>query len=177
MTNGAHYRELGKFVIQFQELENSLVEFFSVIAGKDYAMEILPAETEYPRLVKAIDAEYAVSVDRLREPDRGEVKARFHKLMEECRAIGALRNRLIRSTYALLVRGADVGALVQDEAKLKCNGSSRRQAMGRDQALESFEPYFQRIAGVVAELESFRLQITDWKPSGTELSARSTRPS
>ena len=176
MAESAHYQQLGKFVILFQELENSLIEFISVIADKDYAVEILPAETEYPRLVESTDAMFSLFIDRLREPDM-EAKTRFHKLMETCLDIGVLRNRLIRSTYALLVRTGDVVALVQEEAKLKFKGGSRRQAIGGDLAVESFEPYFQRIAGALAELESFRLQVIDWKSAGKALSARSTRPS
>ena len=159
MTKNAHHRQLGKFVILFQELENSLVEFFSVITGRDYAAEILPAETEYPRLVESIDAMFSVFIDRMREPD-WEAQTRVHSLMEECLDIGVLRNRLTRSTYALLVRSGNVGAPVQGGAKLKCTGSSRRHAVGKDPALESFELYFQKIAKVLAELESFRLRFS-----------------
>jgi len=56
MAESAHYQQLGKFVILFQELENSLIEFISVIADKDCALEMLPAETEYPRLVASTDS-------------------------------------------------------------------------------------------------------------------------
>jgi len=61
------------------------------------------------------------------------------------------------------VRTGDFGALVQEEANLKFQGGSRRQAIREDLSVESFEPYFQRIADVLAELESFRLQVIDWK--------------
>jgi hypothetical protein len=176
MAESAHFQQLGKFVVLFQELENSLIEFISVIADEDYAVEILPAETEYPRLVESTDVIFSRFIDRLREPDL-EAKTRFHKLMEKCVDIGVLRNRLIRSTYALLVRTGDVATLVQEEAKLKSKGGSRRQVIGEDLSVESFEPYFQRIADVLAELESFRLQVIDWKRAGKELSARSTTPS
>ena len=164
MAESAHFQQLGKFVVLFQELENSLIEFISVIADEDYAVEILPAETEYPRLVESADVIFSRLVDRLRRPDL-ETKTRFHKLMEKCLDIGVLRNRLIRSTYALLVRTGEVAALVQEEAKLKFKGGSRRQAVGEDLSVESFEPYFQQIAEVLAELESFRLQAIEWKNS------------
>src|SRR5450759_4385011 len=99
MAESAHYQQLGKFVVLFQELENSLIEFNSVITDQDYAVEILPAETEYPRLVESTDVIFSHFIDRLRQPDL-EAKTRFHKLMEKCLDIGVLRNRLIRSTYA-----------------------------------------------------------------------------
>jgi hypothetical protein len=165
MAESAHFQQLGKFVVLFQELENSLIEFISVIADEDYAVEILPAETEYPRLVESADVIFSRLVDRLRRPDL-ETKTRFHKLMEKCLDIGVLRNRLIRSTYALLVRTGEVAALVQEEAKLKFKGGSRRQVIGEALSVESFEPYFQQIAEVLAELESFRLQAIEWKNSG-----------
>jgi hypothetical protein len=164
MAESAHYQQLGKFVVLFQELENSLIEFTSVIADEDYAVEILPAETEYPRLVESTDVIFSHFIDRLREPDL-EAKTRFHKLMEKCLDIGVLRNRLIRSTYALLVRTGDVVALVQEEAKLTLKGGSRRQAIGEDLSVESFEPYFQRIAEVLTEVESFRRRVIEWKNS------------
>ncbi len=168
MAESAHYQQLGKFVILFQELENSLIELISVITDKDYAVEILPAETEYPRLVESADAIFSLFIDRLRQPGL-EAKTRFHKLMEKCLDIGVLRNTLVRSTYALLVRTGDVLAGVQEEAKLKLRGGSRRQAIKEDLSVESFEPYFQRIADVLAELELFRLQVIDWKREDKKL--------
>ena len=164
MAESAHYQQLGKFVVLFQELENSLIEFISVITDKDYAVEMLPAETAYPRLVESTGVIFSHFIDRLRAPDL-EAKTRFHELMGKCLDIGVLRNRLIRSTYALLVRTGDFGALVQEEAKLKFQSGSRRQAIREDLPVESFEPYFQRIADALAELESFRLQVIDWKPA------------
>lgn len=166
MAESAHYQKLGKFVVLFQELENSLIDIIGVITDKDYAVEMLPAETEYPRLVASTDAYFSHFIDHLRAPD-SEAKTRFHKLMEKCLDIGVLRNRLIRSTYALLVRTGDFDALVHEEAKLKYQGGSRRQAVREDLSVESFEPYFERIADVLAELESFRLQVVDWKPVET----------
>src|SRR5512133_3566887 len=164
MADSAHYQDLGKFVVLFQELENALIDIIGVIADKDYAVEMLPAETEYPRLVESTDAYFSDLIDHLREPD-SEAKTRFHELMKKCLDIGVLRNRLIRSTYALLVRTGDFDALVQEEAKLKFQGGSRRQAVREDLSVESFEPYFQRIADVLSALESFRLQVVDWKPA------------
>jgi hypothetical protein len=176
MAESAHYQKLGKFVVLFQELENFLVDFIGVITDKDYAMETLPAETEYPRLVASTDASFSHFIDHLRVPD-SKARTRFHELMERCLDIGALRNRLIRSTYALLVRTGDFDAPVQEEAKLKFQNSSCRHAISEDLPVESFEPYFQRIADVLAELESFRLQVIGWKPAEAQFSARSTMPS
>ncbi|MGP1679867.1 MAG: hypothetical protein ACTS6J_22275 [Burkholderiales bacterium] len=172
MAENAHYQQLGRFVVLFQELENSLIEFTGVVADEDYAVEILPAETEYPRLVESTGVIFSNFVDRLRQPDL-EAKTRFHELMQKCLDIGVLRNRLIRSTYALLVRTGDVGALAKEEAKPKLKDAPRRQAGGDDLSVEPFEPYFQRIAGVLAELASFRIQVIDWKSAGTQLAARS----
>ena len=166
MAESAHYQKLGKFVVLFQELENSLIEFIGVITDKDYAVEMLPAETEYPRLVESTDAYFSHFIDHLRVPD-SEAKTQFHRLMEKCIDIGVLRNRLIRCTYALLVRTGDFDALVQEDAKLKPQGGSRRHAIREDLSVESFDPYFQRIADALAELESFRLQVIDWKLAET----------
>ena len=166
MAENTHYQQLGKFVVLFQGLESSLIETISVIADKDYAVEILPAEIEYRRLVGSTDAMFSRFVDRLRQPNL-EAKTRFHELMEKCLDIGVLRNRLIHSKYALLTSARKLVAPVQEKAKLKIKGGSRRQVIAEDLSVESFEPYFQKIAEVVAELESFRLQVIRWKhPDG-----------
>ena len=162
MAESAHYQQLGKFVVLFQRLESSLIEIIDVIADEDYVVEILPAETEYRRLVESTDVIFSRCVDLLRQPDL-EAKTRFHKLMEKCLDIGVLRNRLIHSTYALLERAGDVVAPVPAKGKLKFKGGSRREAIGDDLSLESFEPYFQQIAEVLTELGSFRLQVIEWK--------------
>ena len=164
MAESEHYQQLGKFVVLFQELEDSLIELNSEIADEDYAAGILPAETEYPRLVESTDVIFSHFADRMRQPDL-EAKTRFHKLMKECLDIGVLRNTLIRSTYALLIRTGNFVAPVQRKATLKFKDDSPRQAFGADQPVESFEPYFQRIAGVLAEVESFRRRVIEWKNS------------
>jgi len=165
MAEGLHYQQLGKFVVLFQNLEQALVEFNGAIAGDDYAAQILPAETEYPRLVESTGVIFSRFLDRLRRPD-AEARARFRKLMEKCLEIGVLRNRLIRSTYALLVRTGDAFAIAQEGIQRKFNDGSRSQAIEEDLSAESFDPYFQRIGDVLAELESFRLQVIDWKSGG-----------
>ncbi|MBE0621443.1 MAG: hypothetical protein IH605_12680 [Burkholderiales bacterium] len=175
MAESAHYQQLGKFVILFQELENSLIELHGAITGKDYAVEILPAETGYPRLARSTEAGFSDFIDRLRDPDP-EARTRFHELTQKCLDIGLLRNRLIRSTYALLERTGDIVALVQQATKLKLKPGSRRQLVQEELSVESFEPYFQRIADVLAELESFRLQVIAWKSAGKQISVRVTAP-
>ncbi len=164
MAERAHHQQLGKFVALFQALENSLIEFTSATADEDYAAEILPAETEYPRLVESTGLVFSGFIDRLLEPDLA-AKLRFHRLMEECLDIGALRNRLVGSAYALLVRTGDAVEPAQDEAGRKFDGGPGRHASGEDLPVEPFEPYFQRIAEAIAEVESFRLQVIERKHS------------
>ncbi len=87
--------------------------------------------------------------------------------MTKCLDIGVLRNRLTHSTYALLESADDAVALVQEKAKLKLGGGRRRQVIGDDLSGTSFEPYFRQIAEVLAELESFRRQVIEWKHPDT----------
>ena len=162
MAENAHYQQLGKFVGLFQGLEGSLIEMISVTADEDCAVEILPAETGYRRLVASTDVRFSQFVDLLRPTDL-EAKARFHKLMEKCLDIGIVRNRLVHSKYALLTSAGNVVAPVREKARLKFNGGSRGEVIKEDVSVESFEPYFQQIAEVLAELESFRLQVIEWK--------------
>ena len=166
MAENAHYQQLGKFVDLVQGLESSLIEIISAITGEDYAVETLPVETKYRRLVGSTDIIFSHFVDLLRQPDL-EAKTRFHKLIERCLDIGVLRDRLNHSKYALLRSAGDIVAPVNEKAKLKFKGDSPRQVLGEDLPFESFEPYFQEIADVRAELESFRRKVIEWKyPDG-----------
>ena len=166
MAENAHHQQLGKFVVLFQGLESALVEMFGVTAGEDYAAAILPAETRYRRLVGSTDLTFSHFVDQLRQPAL-ETKARFHELMERCLDIGVLRNRLVHSKYALLISAGHVAAPVRGKAEPKFKGGSRRQVIGEALSAESFEPYFQKIAEALAELESFKLRVVEWKhPNG-----------
>lgn len=162
MAESAHYQKLGKFAVLFQGLESLLIDVKSVIADGNAAVEILPAEIAYHRLVESIDVSFSHFVDLLRRPDL-EAKTRFHQLMQRCLEVGVLRNRLFHSTYALLERAGDIVAPGHEQAKLKLTGGSRRQATGEDLPVESFVPYFRQIAEVLTELESFRLQVIEWK--------------
>ena len=162
MAESAHYHQLGKFVVLFQRLESLLIEIIDAIADEDCVVEILPAETEYRRLVESTEVIFSRFVDLMRQPDL-EAKTRFHQLMEQCQDIGVLRNRLIHSTYAVLERARDVVAPVPAQGKLKSKGGWRRESIGDNLSLESFEPYFQQLAAVLAQLESFRLQVIEWK--------------
>ncbi len=162
MAESAHDQQLGQFVVLFQELESSLIDIISVIADKDSAVEILPAEIEYPQLVKSTDVIFSNFVGLLRQPAL-DATTRFHKLMGKCLDIGVLRNKLSHSAYALLESASDIAALAQERAKLKFKGDSRRQVIGEDLSVESFEPDCRQIAEVLTELESFRLQLIEWK--------------
>lgn len=162
MAETAHDRQFGEFVVLFQGLESSLIEIISVITDKDYIAEILPAETKYRRLVESTGFIFSRFVDLLPKPDL-DAKTRFHELMEKCLDIGMLRDRLTHSTYALLVRADDDIAFAQGKTTTIFQHGSRIQDIGEDLSVESFEPYFQKIADVLTELGSFRRQVIEWK--------------
>ena len=162
MAENGHYQQLGEFVALFQRLETSLIGIISEVADEDRAVEILPAETKYRRLVGSAGGVFSHFVDLLRQPDL-EAKTRFHQLMEKCLDLGVLRNRLIHSKYALLTRARNGAAPAQEEIGPKCKGGSRRQMIAENPSVESFEPYFRQIAEVLAELAAFRLQVIAWK--------------
>jgi len=162
MAENAHHQQIGKFVVLFQGLEGSLIGMIAAITDEDYAAPILPAETRYRPLIGATDVNFFRVVDRLHQPDL-EAKARFHELMEKCLHIGSLRDRLIHSKYALLISADNAGAPAQINGELKFNEGSRGQVSDEDPAVESLELSCRQVAEAVAELESFRLQVIEWK--------------
>ncbi len=162
MAENAHDQQLEKFVALFQALESSLIEIISAIAGKDCALEILPAETKFRRLVGTADGAFSQFVDRLRPPDP-EAKARFHELMEKCLDIGALRDRFVHAEYALLTTAGNLVAPVQEKSKPGFKVGSPGSVIAQDSSIESFEPYVRQIADVLARIESFRVQVVTWK--------------
>ena len=162
MAENAHQQQLGEFENLVQALESSLIEIICAITGEDYAAEVLPAETKYRRLVGSADAIFSRFVDLLHQPDL-EAKTRFHELMERCLEFGAVRDRRNHSQYALLRRAANIVAPVEEKAGLSSKGESPGQVIGEELSVESFEPCFQQITTVLAELESFRLQVVEWR--------------
>jgi hypothetical protein len=165
MAEKAHHQQLAKFENLFQALESSLIGVICTITGEDYAAEILPAETRYRRLVGSADVIFSRFVDLLREPDP-EAKTRFHNLMERCLDIGEVRDRCNHSQYGLLRSAADVAAPGKEKAAPGCEDDSPRQLIPEDLSAASVEPYIPQITKALAELESFRLQVTDWKSAG-----------
>lgn len=165
MAENAHQQQLGKFENLIQALESALIGIICAITGEDYAAETLPAETKYRRLVGSADAGFSRLVDLLRQPDL-DAKTRFHKLMERCLDIGAVRDRSNHSQYGLLRRAADVAAPGKEKAAPGCEDDSPRQLIPGDLSAESFEPYIPQITKALAELESFRLQVVEWKHRG-----------
>jgi hypothetical protein len=161
MAENAHQQQLEKFENLVEALESSLIEIICAMTGEGYAAEVLPAETKYRRLVGSADAIFSRFADLLHQPDL-EARTRFHELMERCLEFGVVRDRRNHSQYALLRRAANVVAPVQEKAGLSCKGDSPGQVIGEDLSVESFEPYFQQITNVLAELESFRLQVVEW---------------
>ena len=162
MAESAQYHQLGKFVVVFQRLESSLIEIIDLIADEDCAVEILPAETEYRRLVESTDAIFSRFVDRMRQPDL-EAKTQFHQLMQQCLDIGVLRDSLIHSTYALLERPRNAVAPLPANGAHQAKVARLSESIGESLSLEPFEPYFERLANVLTQIESFRLQVIAWK--------------
>ena len=161
MKENSLYHQLGKFVVLFQSIERAIVELIVLIArADDEIIEILINELDYSSRIKTTDVLFARYIDT--HDIEPKEKQDFHSLMTKCLKLGELRNNLLHSKYAHLVKADKVIALIRENSKLRSK-KGIREIEEEDLTTESFDKYFKEITPVLERLEAFRLKIIDWK--------------
>jgi hypothetical protein len=161
MTSPTAYHQLGRFIVAFQHLEDTVNDLLVLMANTDDGVvRILANDLEYGRRLNTADVLFARFVD-LRNNTKAEAKAEFHKLMVELRELGERRNDLVHSKYNpwLNVHGKE--GLLRTNAKLR-GSKGEREEKEEELQPEAFNPDLQRLGVAAAKLEKFRLQIIDW---------------
>lgn len=155
------YHQLGKFIVDFQRLEDAVNRLLLLMAKTDDAVvQILVNDLEYGKRLKAADVLFVRFVD-LRTNTNAQSVPEFQKLMVELRKLGERRNDLVHSRYCVWRNVHEQEGLLRTNAKLR-SSKSKREVKEEELQPEAFNGDLQRLAKAANELEKFRLQIIDW---------------
>jgi hypothetical protein len=168
------YRQLGRFVVTFQGLENELVQLASYAldpAHGGHQARLPPDRRGRRRLVadlwfhdlldktSTIVGEF---LDRYRE-DEPEFRKLLDGLLDRCRELAHYRNRVVHSAYLFLEGGDELVAIVRSDM----TAGPGDEEVELDQELlteDSFKEVMGEIAELVFAIGQCRLQLIHWYP-------------
>jgi hypothetical protein len=161
MNTPTAYHQLGKFVVSFQHLDESVKNLLELLSDDDgEVVRILVNELEYSKRLKTADVVFARFVD-LRKITDSSIKAEFHKLIVELDKIGTRRNELIHSSYNCWMDIQGSEGLLRTNSKLRGSKGVREEKEEELQS-EAFNADLSRLDVAAQELEAFRLKVIDW---------------
>jgi len=157
------HQELGKFIVLFQTMDNSVNEIICYISGsKGFVAEAFITKTGFTSKVEIADVIFSNFVDITANTDKAS-KGEFHSLMNRCKKIGVERNVIVHSVYYPLKKVDGSRRLIQKNPRLKFKGGSHISDNDKELALEDFEQINKKIIEVIGEIEKYRLKLIDWK--------------
>ena len=157
------HKELGRFIILFQTMDNAVNEIIFQISGnKSYIAEAFLAKTEFSSKMEIADVIFTHYVDITANTDE-ETKDDFHALMNACKKIGKERNIIVHSVYYNLEKIDGSMRLIQENPRLKFKDGSRISLNDKELSLSDFKQYNEKINDLLGRLEKYRLKLIEWK--------------
>jgi hypothetical protein len=168
------YRQLGRFVVTFQVLENQLVQLASYAldpAHGGHQARLPPDRTGRRRLVahlwfhELLDKTFT-SVGDFLDRYRGaepEFRELLNGLLDRCRELAHYRNRVVHSAYLFLEGGGELVAIARSDL----TAGAGDEEVELDQELlteDSFQEVMGEIAEVAFAIGQCRLQLIHWYP-------------
>lgn len=155
------YHQLGRFIVNFQHLEEAVNDLLVLMANTDDGVvRILANDLEYGKRLNTADVLFARFVD-LRNNTDTESKAKFHKLMVELRELGERRNELVHSHYTPWLNTDGKEGLLRTNPRLS-GSKGKREEKEEELQPEAFNTDLRRLNAAALEIEQYRLQIIDW---------------
>lgn len=161
MSHPTAYHQLGRFIVDFQHLENAVTELLELLDNTDSeAVLILVNELAYNQRLRAADVLFSRFVDLRNNTDPAS-KAAFHDLMGELGKLGQRRNELVHSHYSNWINIEGRTGLLRRNSRLRTK-KGEREELEEELQPEAFDGDLQRVASAAEALERFRLQVIDW---------------
>ncbi|MFZ6675733.1 hypothetical protein [Undibacterium sp. Xuan67W] len=161
MNSPTAYHQLGRFIVTFQHLEDTVNNLLVLLSDTDCSVvRILANDLEYGKRLNTADVLFAYFVD-LRANIGDDAKVEFHKLMVELRELGERRNDLVHSRYNPWINVHGKEGLLRTNSKLR-GKKGEREEVEEELQPEAFNIDIQRLNEAAIVLEKFRLQIIDW---------------
>ena len=109
------YRELGKFIVCFQSLENILEQIAWRILDPEWKNDPRKqtAKLWFKVLLELVQKEYIQYIDSYELDDAEDHKKRFAHLIDQCRELADYRNRLVHSAYVHLEGGGELRGILR----------------------------------------------------------------
>ena len=161
MSHPTAYHQLGRFIVDFQHLENVVTEILVLLDKTDSeAVLILVNELSHSQRLRTADVLFSRFVDLRNNTDPAS-KAAFHDLMGELGKLGQRRNELVHSHYSNWIDIEGRMGLLRKNSRLSAK-KGEREELEEELQPEAFDDELQRLASAAAKLERFRLQVIDW---------------
>lgn len=158
----AIYRDLGRFVVTFQHLQNELVQLASFALDPEHRGHGRHAVADlwFRRLVKKTRTSVGEFLDQHRG-EEPEFREHLQELLDRCVELGDHRNKVLHSTYLFLEGGGALRAVVRSDTKRGAAGNEIALDQG---ALEegSFDEAMGDMAEVAFQIGQCRLQLIHW---------------
>lgn len=162
MTNSDSYHLLGKFVVTFQQLEDSVKEVISLLVqAKDEEMtRILMDELDNSARLRTVDVLFQ-RFTSIRTDVHKKDNADFHKLITDLQKLGTRRNEVVHSNYYDWINTTGASGLLRKNSKLR--GSKGEREESEEELLpENLWKDLADLNNAYGRLDQFRLKIIDW---------------
>jgi hypothetical protein len=174
LDEDAIYRQLGRFVVMFQVLENQLVQLAGFAldpARAGFQARLEPTRAGRRRLVDELwfgdlVDETGKAVGAFLDQYRGEqpeFRERLEDLLDRCRKIAIYRNTLVHSAYVFLEGGGELMGIMR--SNLIAGAGEDEVDLDQERLTDgSFKAEMAEIAEVAFEIGQCRLQLIHWYP-------------
>lgn len=160
MTHHSAYHQLGRFIVSFQHLEDTINGLLELLADADCeTVRILINDLEFSKRLSTIEVLFSHFIS-IRTGAEAPTKAAFHKLMIELGKLGERRNDIVHSRYNPWTNTEGREGLLRTNSRLRGSKGEREETEEEIQP-EAFDADLHRLAAAAEELEKFRLQIID----------------
>jgi hypothetical protein len=171
------YRQLGLYVILFQELEGRIANFANWMTDPSNSGRGRAVLTgmSFRQLLTSTEVLFAHNLRLISPSNSDEHKSNFHELMGRCLRAAEQRNTLVHSTYIHLEAGGELQEIIRSKFRLKTSGvDGGRHEIDREVITpESFDPLMREVAELVAAIGQYHLQLIHWIRPGTDSERKS----
>lgn len=162
----AIYRELGRFMVVFQALENELLQLASFALDPEQIGHGRRAVVDlwFGRLVDKTDTSVGDFLDEHHGAEP-EFRDRLRDLLTRCRELARHRNKVVHSAYVFLEAGDELVAVVRSDL---AGGAENEVDLDQELLSEaSFKEVMGEMARVAIEIGQCRMQLIHWyRPEG-----------
>jgi hypothetical protein len=163
----AIYREVGRYVVIFQQIEQELLQICWLLAEPAYDSAARVKLTRMP--FKQLVSETSKRIDAFRDErglDDTEFRrafwTRFHDLLAHCREIADQRNSIVHSAYVHLEAGDELHGIVRSDMRAMPDASDV-EFDHENLSAHSFYRAMQDMAWTIWHLGQCRIQLIHWR--------------